>query len=172
MSVEAEQGPFAALVRIGTYDKAERGVFPQDRRSLGGLIGDRSVAMELIGRIASLGLGVMFVVSGVYKLADGPSWPRQAADMGVRRSLALVVPWYELVLGIALISTLLSPWAEIVAALTLVVFTVVIVQRLLDGSRPPCACFGSRSNRPLGRRHLARNVGLLAIAAIAVVGTA
>ena len=128
--------------------------------------------MELIGRIASLGLGVMFVASGLYKLADGPAWPRQAADMGVGRSLSLVVPWYELALGAALISTLLSPWAEIVAAVTLVVFTVVIVQRLLDGSRPPCACFGSRSNRPLGSRHLVRNVGLLAIAAIAVVGTA
>jgi uncharacterized membrane protein YphA (DoxX/SURF4 family) len=128
--------------------------------------------MELIGRIASIGLGVMFIVSGVYKLVDGPSWPRQAADMGVGRSLALVVPWYELALGVVLISTLLSPWPEIVAALTLVVFTVVIVQRLLDGSRPACACFGSRSNRPLGLRHLARNAGLLAVAAIAIVGTA
>lgn len=125
-----------------------------------------------MGRIASIGLGVMFVVSGVYKLADGPSWPRQAADMGVRRSLALVVPWYELALGVALISTLASPWAEIVAALTLAVFTIVIVQRLRDGSRPPCACFGSRSNRPLGLRHLARNAALLVVAAIAVIGTA
>ncbi len=128
--------------------------------------------MDLVGRIASIGLGVMFVVSGLYKLVDGPAWPRQAADMGVRRPLALVVPWYEVALGVVLISTLSSPWAEIAAALTLAVFTVVIVQRLLDGSRPPCACFGSRSNRPLGLRHLARNVGLLAIAAIAVFGTA
>lgn len=118
-----------------------------------------------------MGLGAMFVVSGLYKLAEGPAWPRQAADMGVGRSISLVIPWYEFALGAALISTLLSPWAEIVAALTLVVFTVVIVQRLLDGSRPPCACFGSRSNRPLGRRHLARNVGLLAVAAIALAGT-
>jgi hypothetical protein len=61
---------------------------------------------------------------------------------------------------------------EILAALTLVAFTVVIVQRLLDGSRPPCACFGSRSNKPLGRRHVARNLGLLAVAALAIIGTA
>ena len=119
-----------------------------------------------------MGLGVMFVVSGLFKLADGPAWPRQAADMGVRRGLALVVPWFELVLGVALVSTLLSPWAEVVATLTLGVFTILIVQRLLDGSRPPCACFGSRSNRPLGRGHLARNIGLLAVAAIALIGTA
>lgn len=128
--------------------------------------------MDLIGRIAAIGLGVMFVVSGMYKLVDGPAWPKQAADMGVRRPLALVVPWYEIVLGAALISSLLSPWFEIMAALTLLAFTIVIVQRLLDGSRPPCACFGSRSNRPLGRRHLARNVVLLAVAAVAIIGTA
>ncbi len=85
--------------------------------------------MELIGTIAAVGLGVMFVVSGVYKLRDGPAWPKQAADMGVGRPLALVVPWYEIVLGAVLISGLLSPWAEIAAALTLAAFTVVIVQR-------------------------------------------
>jgi UDP-N-acetyl-D-glucosamine dehydrogenase len=97
---------------------------------------------------------------------------RSSDDMGVRRPLALVVPWYEIALGAVLISGLLSPWAEILAALTLVAFTVVIVQRLLDGSRPPCACFGSRSNKPLGRRHVARNLGLLAVAALAIIGTA
>lgn len=127
--------------------------------------------MDVIGRIAAIGLGVMFVVSGSYKLIDGPAWPKQAADMGVRRPLALVVPWYEIMLGAALISSLVSPWAELMAALTLVAFTVVIVQRLLDGSRPPCACFGSRSDRPLGRRHVARNLGLLAVAAVAIIGT-
>lgn len=128
------------------------------------------VTLDVIGRLAAIGLGLMFVVSGVYKLADGPGWPRQAADMGVSRPLALVVPWYEIVLGAVLISRLLSPWAEIAAGLTLVVFTVVIVQRLVDGSRPPCACFGSRSDRPLGRRQVARNLGLLVVAVIAVIG--
>lgn len=127
--------------------------------------------MNVVGRVAAIGLGVMFVVSGVYKLTDGPAWPKQAADMGVRRSVALVVPWYEIVLGAVLISSVLSPWAEILAAATLVAFTVLIVQRLLDGSRAPCACFGSRSNRPLGRRHVARNLGLLAVAAVAILGT-
>lgn len=128
--------------------------------------------MDLIGIVASVGLGIMFVVSGVFKLRDGPAWPRQAADMGVRRPIAVVVPWYEIALGAALIAGLLRPWPQVLAVLTLVVFTVVIVLRLLDGSRPPCACFGSRSPRPLGMRHVARNVGLLTVAAVALVGVA
>lgn len=128
--------------------------------------------MDVIGRIASIGLGLMFLASGGYKLADGPSWPRQAADMGVSRPVAAVVPWFELVLGALLVSGLLSPWIELAAVGALIVFTIVIVRRLLDGSRPPCACFGSRSKRPLGRRHVLRNVGLLAVAVIAAIGTA
>lgn len=127
--------------------------------------------MELIGRIAAIALGVVFVVSGGFKLSDGPAWPRMAADLGVSRALAVSVPWFELVLGALLISGLLSPWTELLAVGVLVVFTMVIVRRLLDGSRPPCACFGSRSNRPLGRRHVARNLGLLAVGVIAVIGT-
>lgn len=128
--------------------------------------------MEMIGRIAAIALGVVFLASGGFKLADGPAWPRMAADLGVSRRLAVVVPWYELALGALLITSLFSPWVELLGALTLVVFTVVIVHRLLDGSRPPCACFGSRSNKPLGRRHVVRNLGLLTVAVIAVVGTA
>ena len=132
----------------------------------------REAAVDVIGRIAAIALGVMFVVSGGFKLADGPAWPKMAADLGVARPLALALPWYEVVLGALLISGIISPWAEIAATVTLLAFTVVIVHRLLDGSRPPCACFGSRSNRPLGRRHVARNVVLLAVALIAVAGAA
>lgn len=122
---------------------------------------------EAVGVIASVVLGAVFIYSGFLKLRDGPAWPRQAADMGVGRSVALVVPWVEVLLGGAIVSQLLRPWAAVSGGLLLVVFTALIVVRLLDGSRPPCACFGSRSNRPLGAGHLVRNFALLALAALA-----
>lgn len=124
--------------------------------------------MDVIARVATLVVGVMFVAAGGYKLADGPAWPRQAADLGVGRSLARVVPWFELALGAALIVGVFPPWPAVVAAGVLVVFTLFIVRRLLDGSRPPCACFGSRSTRPLGLRHVVRNVGFLLVAVVGV----
>jgi hypothetical protein len=126
--------------------------------------------MQVISLVASIALGAVFVVAGVYKLADGPAWPAQAADLGVPRPLAVVVPWYEIALGAALVAGVLPPWIELLAAATLVVFTLVILRRLLDGSRPPCACFGSRSSRPLGARHVVRNLTLLAVAVVAAVG--
>jgi hypothetical protein len=57
------------------------------------------------------------------------------------------------------------PWAEAALALAAVLTTVlatgvaVVVRR---GAQAPCACFGARPGRPLGRAHLVRNLVLLA----------
>ena len=123
--------------------------------------------MRVVAIVASVIVGLAFVAAGVFKLVDGPAWPTQAADMGVGRPLALLVPWVELVVGAVLVSQLLRPWPAVVALAILVVFTVIIVRRLLDGSRPPCACYGSRSSRPLGPVDVVRNGVLLALAAVA-----
>ncbi len=125
--------------------------------------------MNVVGIVAGVVVGLAFLAAGGFKLADGPAWPKQAADMGVGRPLALVVPWVELAVGAALVTQLVRPWPAVVALAILVVFTLVIVRRLLDGSRPPCACFGSRSDRPLGAVHVIRNLALLALAAVAVI---
>ena len=123
--------------------------------------------MEAVGTIAAVVVGAAFIAAGVFKLMDGDAWPKQAADMGVGRPIALVVPWVELAIGAVLLVQLLEPWAALAAIVLLVAFTIVIVRRLLDGSRPPCACFGSRSSRPLGVYHIVRNGALLGLAIMA-----
>jgi hypothetical protein len=46
-------------------------------------------------------------------------------------------------------------------------FTVLIGVRLAQGRRPPCACFGRMSTRPIGPGTLVRNIVLLALAVVA-----
>jgi uncharacterized membrane protein YphA (DoxX/SURF4 family) len=125
-------------------------------------------ATEILGLLAGIALGISFVLAGLFKLLDGPGWPKQAADMGVGRSVAMVVPWVEAILGVTTAVQVFRPWPAVASLLLLLVFTGLIVIRILDGSRPPCACFGSRSTRPLGAYHLNRNLGLLALAAFAI----
>jgi uncharacterized membrane protein YphA (DoxX/SURF4 family) len=119
--------------------------------------------------IANVLLGAAFLWAGALKFVQGPSWSKQAADMGVHRPLALAVPYVEVLVGAGLISQLLTPWPAVVALVLLLSYTVLILVRLADGSRPPCACFGSRSMRPLGAYHVLRNMALIAVAVVAVV---
>jgi hypothetical protein len=52
----------------------------------------------------------------------------------------------------------------------LAMFTTLITVRLAQGKRPPCACFGSLSARPLGWRHVLRNGVLMALAVAVLIG--
>jgi uncharacterized membrane protein YphA (DoxX/SURF4 family) len=125
--------------------------------------------MDGIASVAGAAVGVVLIAAGVLKLVEGPGWLKQAADMNVARLVAVVVPYVELLLGALLVAGFFMPWTAVAALGLLVAFTYVIVQRLRDGSRPPCACFGSRSKRPLGAYHVARNLALVLAALVAVV---
>jgi uncharacterized membrane protein YphA (DoxX/SURF4 family) len=124
--------------------------------------------MDVVGVVAGVVLGLVFLAAGVLKLIAGPDWLKQAADMDVSRPMAIAVPYVEIVVGVLLVVQLFTPWPAVVAVGMLVVFTVVIVRRIRDGSRPPCGCFGSRSKRPLGAYHLVRNLVFLALALLAL----
>lgn len=124
--------------------------------------------MEWLAVAASVALAVVFVVAAVTKLAAPAAWMGQARGLGVPRAVALVVPVAEAVLG----AWLLVQWerraAAIAAAALIVVFSALITVRLAQGRRPPCACFGSLSARPLGPGSLVRNAVLIAVALLAM----
>ena len=122
---------------------------------------------DVLRGVACVTIGAVFVVAGGAKVARGVEWPMQAAQMGVPRWLALIVPWWEIVVGALVISGLGAPMPVLAAAATLVVFTLLIVRLLRRGQHPPCACFGAWSSAPLGWRHVGRNVVFLTIAIIA-----
>ena len=123
--------------------------------------------MDVIGRIASIALGAVFVVAGVTKLAAGPTWIAQARQMGATQVVATAVPGVELVVGALLVTGIAMPAPAIAAIVLLVACTVVIARQLVAGRHPSCACFGTWSTRPLGEAHLLRNAGFIALAVLA-----
>ena len=125
--------------------------------------------MDVLGFIAEVSLGIVFVVAGASKVARGREWPVQAADLGAPRPVALAVPWWEIVVGALLVAGLGSPWAALAALVTLIGFTLAIVVQLRRGRHPQCACFGAWSTAPLGVRHVVRNVGFVALAVLAAL---
>lgn len=110
----------------------------------------------------------MFLVSGVAKLSDR-NWPASARAFGVPGPAARALPVVELVLGAVLVAGIGGPWPTLLGAVLLLAFTVAILVVLRrEGDAPVCACFGGWSRRPVSGRTVARNVGLLVVAAFAL----
>jgi uncharacterized membrane protein YphA (DoxX/SURF4 family) len=123
----------------------------------------------MIAAVCTVVLGGVFLVAGASKVAAGAPWERQAAELGAPPSVSAILPWVELVLGALLVAQVARRWVAGAALLLLVVFSAFLVLRLRQGRRPPCACFGGWSTRPLGWRHVARNGALAALAAVGLV---
>ena len=119
--------------------------------------------------VAAILVGAAFLLAGGAKIAAGPAWPTQAADLGAPAFVVPFVPWLEILVGAALCAQLARPVAGGVAAAMLVAFSALLVLRLAQGRRPPCACFGSWSAKPLAWQHLVRNAVLLALALVAAL---
>jgi uncharacterized membrane protein YphA (DoxX/SURF4 family) len=120
----------------------------------------------VVGVVASIVVGLLFVVAGASKLAIGPAWPEQARGFGAPRWAAVVVPWVELAIGAALVAQLARPVPALAAIGVLLLFTVLIGRHLLAGRAPICACFGAWSATPIGPAHLVRNIAFLALAVL------
>ncbi|MDW3216882.1 MAG: hypothetical protein R8G01_23025 [Ilumatobacteraceae bacterium] len=124
--------------------------------------------MSAVAFVASILVGVAFLVAGGSKLAAGPSWPAQAADLGAPAIAIPTLPWIELVIGAALVLQLGSPVPEMAAIVLLAAFSGLIALRMSQGRRPACACFGAWSAKPIGPSHLIRNGALLGLAVLAL----
>ena len=116
------------------------------------------------GAVAGVAVGAVLLISGGAKLAAGERWPAQARALGAPAFAVPAVPWLELGLGALLVAGVARPLTGVLAAALLTVFTVLLVIRLAQGRRPPCACFGRWSARPIGPGSVARNVVLIAAA--------
>lgn len=120
--------------------------------------------------VASLVLGAVFIVSGVTKIASPAQWRTQSADLGVPAPIATVVPFLELAVGALLVSQLARSLAALAAGVLLITFTILLVVRIAQGRRPPCACFGALSTKPIGWGNVVRNVVFLVLAGVVAFG--
>ena len=119
--------------------------------------------------VVTVMLGAVFLTSGVMKVASPGQWRTQSADLGVPSAVATVVPFAELVVGALLVAQIARRPVASVAAGLLVAFSALLVVRLMQGRRPPCACFGAWSSKPIGWGNVARNAVFLGLAAVVVL---
>jgi len=115
-------------------------------------------------------VGAVFIFSSTQKLIDRRGWVAQAAQLGVPRSIASIVPLLEGLVGVVLIAQIWSVTALVSSLTLLVAFTLLLVSLLVRGLRPPCACFGAARTRPISWWTVVRNVVFIAINLVALLG--
>lgn len=123
--------------------------------------------MSTAAFVASIVVGAALVLAGASKLAARDTWPSQARGLGAPDLVIPLLPWLEIVVGALLIAQVARPVMATIAIALLLAFTALLVVNLRQGRRPPCACFGAWSAKPIGAGHIARNLALIALAVIA-----
>ena len=125
--------------------------------------------MTSIGSLAALVLAAVFAWSAAAKCVMGRQWPDAFVRLELPRRLAWPLVGFEVTLVGGLLVDVVRRPAAAVAAVTLVIMSLVLIERLRRGVRPPCACFGAAGKRPLSWREPVRNFLLLAVALVAIL---
>jgi uncharacterized membrane protein YphA (DoxX/SURF4 family) len=97
-----------------------------------------------------VGLGGVFIAAAVPKIADPPGFAHAVYNYhllpGIAvNAVAIVLPWFELFLGLALISGLFAGTAARWCAVLLVAFMVGLSVNLGRGNPVNCGCFAVSS---------------------------
>ena len=95
---------------------------------------------------AQIALGAIFLVAALPKIADPPSFAHmiynyRLAPGGLVNAMALVMPWVEILAGLALILGVWRREAAVVCGLLILVFLVAIGVNLARGHAVDCGCF-------------------------------
>ena len=93
-----------------------------------------------------IALGVIFVIAALPKIVDPPSFAHMIYNyklipFGIINAMALVMPWIELLCGLALILGVWTGTARTIIAALLLTFIVAISINLLRGNAIDCGCF-------------------------------
>lgn len=93
-----------------------------------------------------IALGAIFVVAALPKIADPPSFAHMIYNYrlvpgGLINLSALIMPWAEVLCGLALVLGIWTRPARDLIALLLIVFIVAISINLFRGNAIDCGCF-------------------------------
>ena len=136
-------------------------------------------AFLVLGRVA---LGLIFVYAAYAKLYFGGDWHLRdyhfffamAIDsykilpIPVVESMARILPWFELALGILLLVGVGLRWIGSIASVLLLVFIGAMTRAKILGLEINCGCFGN--NEKLGAATLIRDSSLLFLALAVTIG--
>lgn len=131
---------------------------------------------EWLGTRVQIALGLLFIAAALPKLVDPPSFAHMIYNYrllpgGLVNPFALVLPWFELLCGVALVLGIWSRSAAAAVGFLLLIFVAAVSVNLLRGNAIECGCFDvheagkSVAGRLADMRwEVLRDLGMLAMA--------
>jgi uncharacterized membrane protein YphA (DoxX/SURF4 family) len=126
----------------------------------------KSKALKILQIVLRVALGAIFIYAGWVKLQE--QWQLFAADIAAYELLpmwavkvvARTLPWFEVVLGLVLISGFFMRISSTLVSGLLGVFFALIVRAYIQGKQINCGCFGG--NEPISPLTMLRDGSMLA----------
>ena len=111
--------------------------------------------------IIRLILGVIFVYASYDKILDPDKFARDINNFhivpfGLENSIAIVLPWLELLIGLGLIFGFFIDGSSVISGALLVLFNLMILQAMLRGFNIECGC-GLKEGQMVGVSKLLEN---------------
>ncbi|MBI3192977.1 MAG: DoxX family membrane protein [Ignavibacteriae bacterium] len=115
-----------------------------------------------------VGVGVLFVVAGITKLADTKTFAQTIQEFGITGDsisniISYTFPIIELITGVGMIVGLGIRYSSAITMLLLFIFIALIIPIIAVGKTVNCGCFGVMSSESVDVILLLRDGVLLAI---------
>ena len=125
----------------------------------------------LLGRIA---LAMIFLAAGIAKLRE--PWLQFAVSINsfkivpddMLEPIARILPWFEVVVGVAVLSGIRLKWTSSLATVILGGFLALLIRSWAMGIEVDCGCFGSAE--PLGPQVILRDSLMLVLSLAVTIG--
>jgi len=126
--------------------------------------------------IARLVLGLYLFITGLLKLPDLKGFVRLVRTYGGMALkypfMGYLMPFSELVLGVALLAPFYLPWAAAASLLMCIIYTYGVSTALIRRQKMEnCGCFGTTIKVPLTKWSLVEDLVCVALSIIILVGS-
>ena len=121
--------------------------------------------------VVRVSIGLVFAVAGALKVGHFNELAAAIAGFRILPApivgpLAVLLPFFELLLGLYLAAGLFTRWAAAVAALQLFIYAAAIASAVLRHIPANCGCFGPQDTAPADWPHVCADLALAAVCAL------
>jgi uncharacterized membrane protein YphA (DoxX/SURF4 family) len=129
-------------------------------------------ALPWLIRLCRVAVGVVFVAAALAKIGDPAAFATQVhhfhlAPLVSENAIAVLLPWVELLTGLALVLGIRARSGAWLAAGFMAAFTLAVASAMARHLNFECGCFGTANATRIGLTKLLENLGLLALSLLA-----